>query len=353
MKHVMPRAMRRLRFFSIVLVVVAVLGAGMVGAEPGRASAEVSMPPDGYGFAGGSDMLWLSQADLNRELDGVTKTKASWLRVVIDWNTIEPTQGTYNWSTPDRLINSARAHGLKVLATVVSSPAWSRPAGSFFTAPPTDNGDLSTFLRALIARYKANVSNYQIWNEVNLPLFFGGSVDAARYTSLLKSAYTAVKAAQPGATVISAGLARSVGPYSPLSYYTAMYNNGVQGYFDAAAMHPYVFPGGITTNPENVISDTVGLRNLMIARGDGAKKIWFTEIGAPTAADSPDGVSQVEQAKQITDMLWYAANCGFAGPTLIYTIRDSGTSTTDREQNFGALFTNDWTPKYAASVLAG
>ncbi|MGV9669278.1 hypothetical protein ACWDPV_01625 [Gordonia sp. NPDC003504] len=354
MKWITWVRMHKLTRISLVVAMSTMLALSVSGfGESGQAEADITVPQAEYGFAGGSDMLWLSQADLNRELDGAATTKASWLRVVVDWNSVEPSNNSYNWATPDRMINSARQHGFKVLATVVSSPAWARPSGSFFTAPPTNNADLADFLRAFVARYSNRVSTYQIWNEVNLPIFFGGSVDAARYTALLKAGYSAIKSAQPGATVLSAGLARSVGPFSPLTYYTAMYNNGVKGYFDAAAMHPYVFPGGASTNPENAISDVVGLRELMVARGDSAKKIWFTEIGAPTASGSPDGVTEQEQAKQITDMLWFAATSGYNGPTLIYTIRDSGTSTTDREQSFGAVFTYDWRLKYTASVLAG
>lgn len=88
----------------------------------------------------------------------------------------------------------------------------------------------------------------------------------------------------------------------------------------------------------------------MIARGDGAKKIWFTELGAPTGT-AADAVSEWEQAKQITDVMGFAVSAGFVGPTFIYSIRDTGTNLADREQNFGAIYKHDWTPKYAASVL--
>ncbi|WP_336286204.1 hypothetical protein [Gordonia hongkongensis] len=299
---------------------------------------------------GGSGFLWATDADLNRELDAAARTDATWLRVTLDWNAIEATKGAYNWSGPDRLINGARARGLKVLANVVSSPAWARPAGSFFTAPPTHNADLNTFLRRFIARYGNAVTHHQIWNEPNLPIFFGGGIDAVRYTSLLKSAYSTIKSAQPGATVISAGMSRSAGWNSPVNFHTAMYNAGAKGGFDALAMHPYVFPSGLHANPENAISDVPAVRNLMVARGDGNKKIWFTELGAPTGT-APEAVSEWEQAKEITDVLGFASSAGYVGPTFIYSIRDNGPNAADREQNFGSIYKHDWTPKYAAGVL--
>jgi hypothetical protein len=91
----------------------------------------------------------------------------------------------------------------------------------------------------------------------------------------------------------------------------------------------------------------------MVDNGDGGKKIWMTEIGAPTSAPSAAGVSQDEQARQITDILWKSSQSGFSGPAFIFSIRDVNTADQDNEQdNFGALLTSDWQPKVAASVLA-
>jgi hypothetical protein len=60
-----------------------------------------------------------------------------------------------------------------------------------------------------------------------------------------------------------------------------------------------------------------------------------------------------EQARQITDVLWKAAESGFSGPAFIFSIRDIDTADQDKEQdNFGALLTSDWQPKVAAGVLA-
>jgi polysaccharide biosynthesis protein PslG len=35
----------------------------------------------------------------------------------------------------------------------------------------------------------------------------------------------------------------------------------------------------------------------MVAHGDGDKKIWMTELGAPTSDPSADGVSQSERVR--------------------------------------------------------
>ena len=82
------------------------------------------------------------------------------------------------------------------------------------------------------------------------------------------------------------------------------------------AMHPYVYPSGL-------------------------------------AIDDDNGWSDVEQAHEITDVLWKAAESGFSGPAFIYSIRDINSEDKDDEQNdFGALLTSDWQPKVASYVLA-
>src|SRR5262249_1926393 len=115
----------------------------------------------------------------------------------------------------------------------------------------------------------------------------------------------------------------------------------------------YVYPSGLAVDDHNGWSDVERVRQLMVDNGDGAKKIWMTELGAPTSAPSAAGVSQDEQARQITDVLWKAAESRFSGPAFIFSIRDGTAADPGNEQdNFGALLTSDWQPKAAAGVLA-
>jgi hypothetical protein len=94
------------------------------------------------------------------------------------------------------------------------------------------------------------------------------------------------------------------------------------------------------------------MHDVMAAHGDGDKKIWLTETGAATS-NPPDGVSQAEQTKQITDVLAAAAASEYSGPTFIYSIRDEDTrNQASANANYGALLTSDWHPKAAAAVLA-
>ncbi|HEV7419357.1 MAG TPA: hypothetical protein VGO30_05885 [Mycobacterium sp.] len=320
---------------------------------PTADGAPPAIPAAGYGFGDGAQMTWLGAGDVNRELDAVAKTSATWLRVLVPWTNIETAKGQYDWGQLDVVINAAAARNLRVLGVIAFSPDWARPPGTYFTTPPDNVSDYADFATAVVKRYGSRVSNWQLWNEPNLPLFFGGSPhNAPRYTDMVKAAYPAIKAVQPSSTVVLAGMSRLPGDESPPAFLEKMYAAGAKGSFDAAAAHPYVFPSGLAANPENGWSDVGALHDVMAGNGDGGKKIWMTELGAPTC-DCGDGVSPQDQAKQITDVLAAAAATGYSGPAFIYSIRDTDTSNRgDRESNFGALLTSDWQPKFTAGVLA-
>jgi polysaccharide biosynthesis protein PslG len=338
------------RAATVILLIAAMTGIGQRSVTAGA----VTPPQDGYGFSVGAPMTYMSNVDADRELDAVAKTNATWLRVLIDWHLVEPMPGAFNWGYVDHWVDGARQRGLKVLGLIAYTPDWARAPGSYFSAPPVDPATYAAFAAKVVQRYGNRVTNWELWNEPNVPLFFGNVPDrAARYAELLKAAYPAIKAVQPNSTIIAAGLSRAWAPDDPPTFVNAMYQLGAKGSFDAMAMHPYVYPNGLAIDDHNGWSDVERVRQLMVDNGDGAKKIWMTEIGAPTSAPSAAGVSQEEQARQITDVLWKAAEAGFSGPAFIFSIRDVNTADQDNEQdNFGALLTSDWQPKVAAGVLA-
>src|SRR5690348_16301399 len=97
-------------------------------------------------------------------------------------------------------------------------------------------------------------------------------------------------------------------------------------------------------------SDVSTSNSLMAAHGDATTQIWATEYGAPTGG--PSSITEQAQADLVSQALplWYSRP--YAGPLFWYSGRDTGTSTTDREQHFG-LLRYDGTAKPAYPVLAG
>jgi polysaccharide biosynthesis protein PslG len=335
---------------TIALLVVASL---LAGCETAKAAPVV--PADGYGFAIGAAAEWMSPKEASHELDAVATTRASWLRVLIDWSKVEPSKGQFDWTYVDYWIDGAVSRDLRVVGLISYSAEWARPPGSFFTTPPVDPADFAKFATAVVERYGDWVSHWEVWNEPNLPIFFGYTQNKAeRYTELLKAAYPAIKRAQPNSTVIAAGLSRSPGDDAPPAFMQRMYAAGAKGSFDAAATHPYIYVvDWLPADHEDGWAEVGRLHDVMAANGDGGMKIWLTELGAPTSDPDSEGVSQQDQAQQITDVLAAAAASDYAGPAFIYSIRDIDTyDRGDLQDNFGALLTSDWRPKVTAGVLA-
>ena len=321
---------------------------------PFARSSPAAVPAAGFGFSTGSAWENSTPAEIDREFDAIARTGASWLRVLINWDHVEPTKGHLDFAKLDAIVAAAQRHRLKLLGLIAYSAEWARPPGSFFTAYPSDPASFAAFAAVVVDRYRDHISRWEVWNEPNLSQFTGlQPADGRTYASLLKATYSAIKAIQPNSTVLAAGLSRSLGAAAPPAFLEQMYAAGARGSFDAAAAHPYVFPGGIAADPENGWSDVERMHNVMAAHGDGGKAIWFTEFGAPTNDPAHGGVTQQAQAEQIAQVLAAAAATPYGGPAFIYSIRDIDTAeTTNREMNFGALLTSDWQPKLAAMMLA-
>jgi hypothetical protein len=310
----------------------------------------------GAGFSEGSSILWDSDADLARRLDGIAASGATWLRVDVDWSVIEPSQGSYSWSVVDRVVNGARARGLRVLGILTYTPGWARPAGTNNHTPPSNPQDFATFSGAAVAHFAGAVSAWEVWNEPNIPGFWAPAANPGAYTALLRAASAAIKTTDPSATVLTGGTSPSgdgSGAVSPVVFLQGIYAAGGKGSFDAVAHHPYNFPY-MPMRPESNFNwnafggVTPKLHDVMVANGDGAKRIWATEIGAPTPATIA-GVTTTPDylARYVTEAFSAWRSWAWTGPMFWYSYRDAGSNVADTEQVFG-LVKRDYTPKSPA-----
>src|SRR5262249_32649839 len=165
------------------------------------------------------------------------------------------------------------------------------------------------FAGQFAARYGAQIDVYQIWDEPNILLGWGGQPPSpAEYAALLQAAYTAIHAADPTATVIAGALAPTTetGPdnLSDVSYLQQLYDLGAGRYFDAAAGKPYGFytgPDDRQTDPNLLnFSRFTLLRQVMERNGDGHKLLWASNFGWNTQV-SPWG--QTDPREQISNTL--------------------------------------------------
>jgi hypothetical protein len=256
------------------------------------------------------------------------------IRVDVSWYNIQlDGPGSYNWTSMDTAVSAIRSAGLTADLIIDQCPPWAAASGaSGIFAQPASPAAYGTFAAAVVKRYYGNGAQYfEIWNEPNLSEFWSPSPDPAAYTADLKAAYTAIKAVAPSALVITAGLAPasdSSNTMDTVHFVQDMYANGAAGYFDALGDHPYSFP----FTPGNTMLGSAwtemsqtspSLRSLMTAHGDGAKKIWITEYGAPTSG-TQNSVSDADQSDEMVQTISQAKQLGWIGSVYIYTWQDSG-----------------------------
>lgn len=184
-------------------------------------------------------------------------------------------------------------------------------------------------------------------NEPNGIQFWQPSPNAAQYTELLKADYTAIKSADPNAVVVAAALGAVVDfgnlTVNPVRFVSEMYAAGAAGYFDALSFHPYLYNQVFSQQgayPDAPLNQAKRIYALMVANGDGNKKIWATEYGQPSSL-----VSQASQALFMGDFLRTWRNLPFAGPTFIHQLVDTNDAS-PTEASFG-LFDTNWIPKLA------
>jgi hypothetical protein len=164
---------------------------------------------------------------------------ARWVRLDLSWGWSEPQRGNYDQDylrQLDSVVARVRARGMKVLFVTDGSPSWASAGGTGH--PPTDDADYATWLTAMVGRYKTGVQAWEIWNEPNLPSFWGGAPNAAQFVALLRVSYAAVNAADPAALVVSAGLAQGGGAVDPAEFLREMYAVGAKNCFDKLGFHP-------------------------------------------------------------------------------------------------------------------
>lgn len=298
-------------------------------------------------------MYFYSQADTDKALGLLKAAGVDTIRILLPWAGVEPADDTFDWSAVDRMVNSANANGIAVLATINTTPDWAAvPGQQIYTAAPADIEAYGDFVSAVATRYQGKIADYEIWNEPNYEGFWEPAPDAAAYTALLKIAYNAIKAADPNATVIGASVAAVAevpgGPaINPVTYLSQMYAAGAAGYFDALAFHPYQYAKAFSAQEGHAgvpFTQAQQLHAVMVANGDGHKKIWATEYGQP-ASEGGEAV----QAAYVGDFLRAWRSLEFAGPAFIHTLADYPDPFPDQASM--GLFRQDWTPKPVVAVV--
>jgi hypothetical protein len=242
------------------------------------------------------------------------------IRIPVGWGSVQSTQGgAYDWNGFDNQVEEAAKVGIKVLPFLSGAPEWAVPSkrvpGAGGLEAPAHlpvSGAARTgwvgFVTAAVARYGPNgsfwaehpgvpmrpIRTWQIWNEPNFKYFIARP-NPSEYGKLVKISYTALRAADPGAKIVLAGLfarpkgARTAsGKHKSLNWYASdflsqMYKTtpGLKTRFNGVALHPY------TIRASELPAVTEEFRKVLVANGDGGKGLWMTELGWSSGKASP------------------------------------------------------------------
>jgi hypothetical protein len=355
----------RISLTSIALVATAALFTGGLGtttapAAPATLTTVASVNPDiGVQF----HAMWSSYTDAQR-IDVLTKLQAAGIttvRIDVSWAMLQPINATtYDpWGTSfvDSVIAMSNAHGITPLITLWLTPGWANGNQGEHVLP-TNTADYARVARWAAARYTSKVAGWEVWNEQNSADFLVGANPVA-YTNLLKAAYPAFHAGYPATTVVFGGV-----QYNDNVWIAQAYAAGAKGFFDVMATHPYMGIANLSPNTADdgskwVLTHAVAVRNLMVANGDGAKSLWFTEFGWSTHTNptgTPNyalGVSEATQAQYLTATIDLVRNTmPYVGKVYWYTERDSAAEGSVQNQNYGLLRANHSTKPILAAVTA-
>jgi polysaccharide biosynthesis protein PslG len=280
-----------------------------------------------------------------------------WVRAIIPWGAVQvhgPDQE--DWTLVDRLVESVQAEGMQLIAIIDNPPLWAGisppPVAGCTVTPPFDVAAYASFAGMVAKRYSSSmVSAIEVENSPNLPGVWP-TPDACDYTQLMKDVYPAVKHVDAGITVLNGGVGGTRSGRGALAgdtWIAQLYQSGAGGSFDALSFHPYSYPcspsDGCATRTWGELTT---VRQSMTNNGDGAKKIWATEFGAPTNGAGGDGhVTEAQQSSIIVDGMKQWASFSWAGPFFVYEFRDYGSDPTDKSDWFG-LVSNDYKHKKPA-----
>lgn len=343
------------------------------------AGAAVVNPPFPSLSYGIQAFLWWDSGQVGLHLDWVQLMMFTHVKQIFAWQDIEPNPGEWHFEPGDSLVEEIERRKLKLVVRLSDTPNWTHPSvthsAELIDSPPDAQfmENWANYCGTVAARYKGRITAYQIWNEPNLKREWGGRPpDAAAYVALLRLCSEAIRAADPAAILISAGLAPT-GQHNDDAhrddiYLNDMYLAGFQQYIDVVGLHA---PGFAAPDygPDDAEKDGRGrwatfrriedLRKLMIKHGDAARQVAILEVGWTTDPREGKGydwfaVDEATQARHLQSAYAYAAEHWRPWVGLMSAIYIAKpTWTEDNEEYWWAITTPDNFIRPAFGALTG
>lgn len=240
------------------------------------------------------------------------------LRADLVWAAVEPVPGRYDFGAYDELVTKLAERHMRWLPLLLTAPSWasSAPASGARRGiyPPARTSVFAAFASVCVRRYGPGgafwrahprlpyypVRAWQVWNEPDLVQTWEPRPDPAAYVRLLRAADRAIEAADPSATVVTAGM-----PFFTLamerSFLTGLFRAGMAGSFGALSIHSY----SPTQAPERLEL----ARALMNHFGAARAQLWSTELAWASGPPDPWVSDPRSQASSIESFgAWVARN---------------------------------------------
>jgi hypothetical protein len=302
-----------------------------------------------------------------RSLEAVADGGMRDFRVVFDWSVIGARRNANDWTAYDAVMASAARARVRVLPVLLGCPAHLCRARLHAPTTAAQRRGWSAFAGALARRYGRGGTfwadnpqlderpfvAYQIWNEPNVRGYWNGRPDPAAYVRFVARSRTALRRADPRATVVLAGLAESVRGMTVANFLSGVYAvAGSRSKFDAVAIHVYA------RTSARAASGVQAIRQILNARGDRGTPIWVTEAGWATGGPSgPFRATRARQAELIRALvrrLRARASADRIGALYLFSLQDRRTRAGESDW-FGphtGLFDLQGRPKPAWKALA-
>lgn len=228
------------------------------------------------------------------------------------WADLEPARGRWDFSRLDRDVAQAETAGVSILLTLGRTPSWASarpvehsPYGPGQAAEPANIEDWRNYVRTVVSRYRGRNEAYEIWNEMDLPMFWTGGMP--KMVEMARVAREEIKRIDPAALVVSPS---GTGLDSRIGWVRAFLDAGGASAVDVVSYHLY--DNG--KPPENMIPKVLELRAQLQAGGYGDKPLWNTETGllinnlkpAPDVAWSADWKKERLEPGQAADYVMRA-----------------------------------------------
>jgi GH35 family endo-1,4-beta-xylanase len=282
------------------------------------------------------------------------------IRMDLTWASLQPSAppSAYDWHWADESIQAARKNNLEILVLIAETPAWASsnpisPNARFYPPKPEYLDTWAAFIKAFVDRYGAKGTNeihaWEIWGEANDDSMWKGS--AAEYARLYSRAYDAIKASDPTATVLMAGMNESKQP----NWLNAVLTDAsypARNKIDVIDVH-------IRGSVNHIKSVSPNWKEAFRLQGVQNKPVWVTEFGFPSSPtfqkgwdDNFVGANEADGEQKQADYYnavipWMLTNGGI--DKIFVTLRDVEAPGTPWESE--GILTKTGNPKVAFNAI--